>query len=84
MSIKMINKDDCNTCIHKKVCQYQLEKEEAINQISTRVVNVSTGSINFTITFNCEHYYKEETKRTSLNRCSGDDSTSTINPNPYW
>lgn len=66
MSIKMINKDDCNTCIHKKVCQYQLEKEEAINQISTRVANVSTGSDDFTVTFNCLNYYKDEQIRTSL------------------
>lgn len=83
MGIAMINKDDCNTCIHKKVCQYQLEKEEAINQIGTRVANVSTGNDNFTVTFNCLNYYKDENSRVSLNRCSGDDSPNTIN-NPYW
>ena len=84
MSIKMINKDDCNTCIHKKVCQYQLEKEEAINQISTRVANVSTGSDDFIVTFNCLNYYKDEKTRSgSLNKFGGDDSTSTIN-NPHW
>lgn len=62
-----INKDDCNNCIHKKVCQYQLEKEEIINQINTKVSDVSTGSENFTIFFNCSNYYKDEEIRTSLN-----------------
>ena len=73
MSIKMINKDNCNTCIHKKVCQYQFEKEEAINQINTKMANVSTGNDNFSVTFNCLNYYKDEKTRT----------LNTTN-NPYW
>ena len=76
MSIMMINKDNCNNCIHKKVCQYQLEKEEAINQIGTRVANVSVSTENnFIVTFNCLNYYKDEKTRTT--------TPNTIN-NPYW
>ena len=75
MSITMINKDNCNNCIHKKVCQYQLEKEEVINQIGTRVANVSVSTENnFIVTFNCLNYKDEKTRMTTPN---------TIN-NPYW
>lgn len=84
MSIVMFDKDNCNTCIHKKVCQYQLEKEEAMKQIIEKAKNIPTENASFTMSFNCLNYYKDENSRTNLTTCRGDVSTSTIAEKYYW